>query len=129
MYAKRCMLFAVAVVTYVSVTVCIAQPVQAGVPDRTARRWLARYRADGAVAFVQSGRVDRGGRRIPVEMVGLIEGLAFAAAGAADRAGSSERSAVAGPRGLAAPPYQSVRQIVQGLDRGLLALAQHGPDV
>jgi len=34
---------------------------QAGVSTRTARRWLASYRADGAAALVRSGRADRGG--------------------------------------------------------------------
>ncbi len=48
----------------------------AGVPLRTAERWLAAYTADGSTA--RSGRSDRTRRRrIPVELVGLIEGMAW----------------------------------------------------
>lgn len=36
---------------------------------------------------------------------------------------------VAGPRGLPAPSYTSVRRVIHRLDRGLLALAHHDPDV
>ena len=51
---------------------------RAGVPLRTARRWLAAYRSDGAAGLSRSGRADRGGRRrMPPEMVELIEGLAL----------------------------------------------------
>ncbi len=48
----------------------------AGVPRRTAQRWLLAYTADGSTA--RSGRSDRTRRRrIPVELVTLIEGLAL----------------------------------------------------
>jgi len=50
---------------------------QAGISARTAQRWLAGYRADGASALVRSGRADRGGWRIAAELVELIEGLAL----------------------------------------------------
>ena len=33
---------------------------RAGVPLRTAQRWLTSYQADGAAALVRSGRTDRG---------------------------------------------------------------------
>jgi len=36
---------------------------------------------------------------------------------------------VAGQRGLPAPSYNSVRRVIHRLDRGLLALAHHDPDV
>lgn len=50
---------------------------RAGVPLRTATRWLAVYRADGAAGLTRSARVDWGGRRIRRELVELIEGLAL----------------------------------------------------
>ena len=50
---------------------------EAGVPLRTAQRWLARYRASGLVGLARLGRADRGQRRFPDEMVRLIEGLAL----------------------------------------------------
>jgi putative transposase len=49
----------------------------AGVPLRTARRWLAAYRADGAAGLMRSPRSDRHSRRIPDELVQVIEGLAL----------------------------------------------------
>ena len=49
----------------------------AGVPERTARRWLARYLADGAAGLGRSPRSDRKGRRVPAELVAVIEGLAL----------------------------------------------------
>lgn len=48
----------------------------AGVPRRTAARWLLSYTADGSTA--RSGRSDRTRRRrIPAELVNLIEGMAL----------------------------------------------------
>ena len=38
-------------------------------------------------------------------------------------------STIAVAQGWPAPSYQSVRRIIQGLDRGLLAMAHHDPDV
>ena len=50
---------------------------QAEVPLRTAQRWLASYRADGAAGLTRSRRADRGRRQIPDELVEVIEGLAL----------------------------------------------------
>lgn len=49
----------------------------AGVPLRTAQRWLTRYRADGLAGLARSTRADRGSRRLPDELRLLIEGLAL----------------------------------------------------
>jgi transposase len=49
----------------------------AGVPLRTAQRWLERYRADGLAGLARRVRGDRGGRRLPCELVELVEGLAL----------------------------------------------------
>ena len=102
---------------------------RAGVPLRTARRWLAVYLADGAAGLSRSGRADRGGRRIPNELVEIVEGLALRRP--PPRIAEVHRLAgdLAGRRGLPAPSYQSVRRIIQQLDRGLVALAHHGPEV
>ncbi|GGM17180.1 Mu transposase C-terminal domain-containing protein [Nakamurella endophytica] len=101
---------------------------QAGVPLRTARRWLAAYRAAGAVGLSRVGRADRGGRRLPAELVQLVEGLALRRP--PPRIAEVHRRVVeiANERALTPPSYQSVRRIVQGLDRGLLSLAHRGPD-
>ena len=101
---------------------------RAGVPLRTARRWLAAYRADGAAGLSRSSRADRGGRRIQSELIELIEG--FALRRPPPRIAEVHRAVteVATGRGWPAPSYQSVRRIMKGLDRGLLALAHHDPD-
>jgi len=47
----------------------------AGVPLRTAQRWLARYRQDGLAGLARPVRRDAGGRRSPADLVALIEGM------------------------------------------------------
>ena len=76
----------------------------AGVPLRTAQRWLERYRADGLAGLARRARGDRGSRRLPSELVELVEGLA-----------------------LRRPSYSTVYGIVGGLDPGLVTLAHDGP--
>ena len=50
---------------------------RAGVPRRTATRWLAAYQANGLDGLRRLDRADRGGRRLPQEMIELIEGMAL----------------------------------------------------
>lgn len=90
---------------------------RAGVPVRTARRWLAAYRASGADGLTRSARVDRGGRRIPRELVELVEGLALRRP--PPRVAEVHRAVtkVGSDRGWQVPSYQTVRRIMQGLDR------------
>ena len=102
---------------------------RAGVPLRTAQRWLTSYRAEGASALVRSGRTDRGGWRIAAELVELIEGLALRRPPPQIAQVHRKVAEVAAERGLLAPSYQSVRRVIQRLDRGLVALAHHDPDV
>src|SRR5467141_1801500 len=49
----------------------------AGVPLRSAQRWLARYRATGLAGLVRAKRSDTGNRKFPAELVHLIEGMAL----------------------------------------------------
>ncbi len=98
---------------------------QAGISARTAQRWLAGYRADGASALVRSGRADRGGWRIAAELVELIEGLALRRPAPQIAQVHRKLVEVAVQRGLPAPSYTSVRRVIHRLDRGLLALAHH----
>lgn len=102
---------------------------RAGVPLRTAQRWLSRYRSDGAAALKRSGRADRGERRIPAELVELIEGLALRRPPPQIAQVHRIVAGVAVERGLPAPSYNSVRRVIRRLDRGLVALAHHDPDV
>ena len=47
------------------------------VPRRTATRWLAAFQTNGLDGLRRVDRADRGGRRLPPEMVELIEGMAL----------------------------------------------------
>jgi hypothetical protein len=49
----------------------------AGIPFRTAQRWLARHRQDGLVGLARSTRNDAGKHRLPSQFVALVEGLAL----------------------------------------------------
>lgn len=92
----------------------------AGVSTRTARRWLVDHRADGAAALVRSGRTDRGGWRITAELVELIEGLALRRPAPEIAQVYRKVVEVAAERGLPVPSYNSVRRVIQRLDRGLV---------
>ena len=51
---------------------------EAGIPLRTLRRWVARYRRAGLVGLARRARADRGQpRRVPRELRLLIEGFAL----------------------------------------------------
>ncbi len=51
---------------------------EAGVPPRTAQRWLARYREGGLAGLLDRPRTSRGRpRRLPDELVCFVEGLAL----------------------------------------------------
>jgi putative transposase len=49
----------------------------AGVPLRSVQRWLARYRVAGLVGLVRATRSDTGHRKLPAELVAVIEGMAL----------------------------------------------------
>lgn len=102
---------------------------QAGVPLRTAQRWLAAYLARGSAGLVRAGRADAARRRMPQELLELIQGLALRRP--PPRIAEVQRAAavVAGERGWKPPSYTVVREIIGGLDRGLLALAHHDASV
>jgi putative transposase len=99
----------------------------AGVPYRTAQRWLASYRAGGLAALAPAGRSDRGTRRFPRELVCLIEALAVTLP--APTAAFIHRRVVqiAKLKGWPVPSYRTVVSVVGALDRGLVTLAHEGP--
>ena len=103
---------------------------RAGVPLRTAQRWLAAYQAGGAVGLSREGRSDRGGHRVVSAQVReLVEGLALRRPPPQVAQVHRAVSAVAVQQGWRVPSYEVVRRIVRRLDRGLLALAHHEGDV
>jgi putative transposase len=99
----------------------------AGVPARTARRWLTAYEADGANGLARSSRTDRGSHRVSAEMRTLIEGLALRRPPPQMAEVHRAVAKIAAEKGWPAPSYWVVRRIIGGLDRGLVSLARHGP--
>jgi putative transposase len=98
----------------------------AGVPLRTAQRWLSRYQSDGLTGLARAPRGDRGARRTHPELVTLIEGLAvstpdLSVATIARRVARSRRC------GVGRPCYSTVHEIVTARDPQLMTLAHEGP--
>lgn len=99
----------------------------AGVSIRTARRWLAAYRAGGLAALDPVSRGDRGRRSTATELVWLVEGLALRRP--PPSLADIHRQVVTAARDMnrPAPSYSTVRSIVAALDPGLATLAHRGP--
>lgn len=100
---------------------------ESGVALRTLTRWSAKYRADPTSrSLTRPARSDRGRRRIPAELVELIEALALRRPEPTAAFIHRRVSDIAEDRGLTAPSYSSVRAIIGAIDPGLRTLAQHG---
>jgi putative transposase len=98
----------------------------AGVPLRTAQRWLARYRADGLIGLARQPRRDQGRRRLPQELQLLIEGLALRRPAPTIAAVHRLVAEVARAHGWPQPSYSRVYDIVRSLDPALVTLAHEG---
>lgn len=98
----------------------------AGVPVRTARRWLAAYRSHGLPGLASSPRADRLTRRFPPELVTLIEGLYLRQPAPSLATVHRTATTVAAARDWPAPSYTTVRNIVGSLDPATVTLAQQG---
>jgi putative transposase len=100
---------------------------EAGVPLRNAERWLARYRVGGLAALARGARADQGRRRVPSELVRLIEGLALCRPRPSVATITRRVGQAAAEHGWSVPSYSTVYAIVAGLDPQLLTLAHDGP--
>lgn len=98
----------------------------AGIPIRTARRWIARYRADGPAGLARPRRPEAGKRTFPKELVELIEGMALLKPPPSIATIHRRITGLAGERGWRAPSYGSVRSIVGGIDPAMTTLAHQG---
>lgn len=97
------------------------------VPLRTLTRWSAKYRTDPTSHGLQRPRrADRGKRRIPAELIEIIEALALLRPEPTAAFVHRRVSDIAGERELTAPSYSSVRAIIAAIDPGLRTLAQQG---
>ena len=99
----------------------------AGVPLRSVQRWLARYRAAGLVGLVRATRSDMGNRKLPAELVALIEGMALRKPRPSIAAMHRHMTALATQRDWTPPSYSSVYGIVRRLSPAMVTLAQEGP--
>ena len=100
---------------------------EAGVPVRTAQRWLARYRQGGLASLARSSRHDAGTRRSPGPLVALVEGMALKRPRSSAAAIHRRIGAAAKAQGWRIPSYGTVHAIIAALDPGMMTLAQDGP--
>lgn len=99
----------------------------AGVPYRTAHRWLAGYRLFGLVALARRGREDRGERRaVSANVKRIIEGLALQKPPLPITALYREVLRCSKELGEKAPSYGTVFSIVSSLPADLVTLAHQG---
>src|SRR3546814_3839088 len=93
---------------------------------RPARRWLARYRADGPAGLARPTRPEAGKRTFPKELVELIEGMALLKPPPSIVTIHRRLAAIVGERQWRMPSYGSVRDIVRRIDPAMLTLAHEG---
>ncbi|WP_231982948.1 Mu transposase C-terminal domain-containing protein [Nocardia sp. 852002-20019_SCH5090214] len=98
----------------------------AGMPVRTARRWLAAYRRDGLAGLVRKPRTSKGQRQFPAEMVRLIEGLALRRPPPSAATIHRQILDIAPGQGWPVPSYSTVYGIVAAIDPALRTLAIDG---
>ncbi|MGI0129043.1 MAG: Mu transposase C-terminal domain-containing protein [Thermoplasmata archaeon] len=98
----------------------------AGIPLRTAKRWLSRFRETGISGLARSPRSDRGQRRSSAELVTIVEGLALRRPRPSVAQVHRQAGEIARARGWEALSYSSVYAVVTALDPGLRTLAHAG---
>jgi putative transposase len=100
-----------------------------GISLRTMERWTQRYRTRGLAGLARAPRADRGRRRFPAELIGLIEGLALRRPAPTAAAIHRQLLSIAAQQDWPAPSYRTVCAVVHALDPGLVTLAHDGPKV
>lgn len=100
---------------------------EAGIPVRTAQRWLARYRQGGLASLARSSRRDAGTRRSPEPLVALVEGMALKRPRSSAAPIHRRIGAAAKAQGWRIPSYGTVHAVIAALDPGMMTLAQDGP--
>jgi putative transposase len=106
--------------------VAAASAAAGGPALRTLERWLGLYKAGGLAALARPPRVDKGRRRLPAELVALVEGLALKTP--RQSVATIHRIAVetAGRYGWPVPGYAVVYDVVRNLDPALQVMAHEG---
>jgi putative transposase len=98
----------------------------AGVPLRTAQRWLAKYQRNGLAGLIRRPRSDRGQRHVHDELITLIEGLALRRPPPTVAWIHRQALDVAYREGWPPPTYATTHSIVTALDPALVTLAHDG---
>ena len=98
----------------------------ADVPPRTAQRWLARYRQDGLAGLARAERADRGRRRLPENLIRVVEGMALAKPPPSAAAIHRRLADLAAERGWPVPAPRTVQAIAAGIDPAMRTLAHEG---
>ena len=99
----------------------------AGIPYRTAQRWVALYRMFGLAALARKHRSDRGGRRaVSAKLKDVIEGLALQKPSLPIAALYRQVQRLSRDLGDMAPSYRTVVNIVRSLGSDLVTLAHEG---
>jgi putative transposase len=100
---------------------------EAGVPLRTAQRWVAAYHRQGLAGLARGRRSDRGqARGIPEQLRHCIEGLALQRPRRSLAAIQRLAAGIAREHGWRVPGYDQIRTIVRQLDPALVTLAHAG---
>lgn len=100
---------------------------EAGIPYRTAQRWVARYQQFGLGALVRKRRADCGARRtVSAKLREVIEGLALQRPPIPIAALSRQAKRFAKDLGEPAPSYWVIYDIVRQLPADLVTLAHQG---
>ncbi|GCE22056.1 Mu transposase C-terminal domain-containing protein [Dictyobacter kobayashii] len=98
------------------------------IPPSTIQRWVKLYREGGLAGLAdQAVRRDKGkSRRLPVEAITLIEGLALQTPPRSIASIHRQICIIAKERGWPEPGYDKVRQVIKNLDPALTTLAHQG---
>jgi len=99
---------------------------QAGVPVRTAERWLARYRQRGLAGLARPVRRDAAVHRLPAALVALIAGLGLKKPRASAAAMHRRVRDIATAQGWRLPSSSTVYAILAALDPAMMTLAHAG---
>ena len=85
---------------------------QEGVPIRTARRWLLRYRQTGLSGLSSQVCADAGTHKMPAALVDLIRGMALGKPRPSVAGLHRRLSGIAKARGIGAPSYGTITLIL-----------------
>jgi putative transposase len=92
---------------------------EAGLPLRTAQRWVSRYRRFGLAGLSRAARTDQGKRRrLSDELRHLAEGLALQEPPLGPGAIYREVCCVAQAQGQAPPGYHTIYNVIRGARSG-----------